>query len=246
MLSRGFLNSVHSFGDRPALEVAGEALSYDALFRRSASLAATLARYECGGVPLLTAVFAYRSVAAYAGILGAVLRGHGYVPLNRTLPPERTKTMLQKSRCRAMIVDGDSEKQLEQVLEGFEGRLLVILPDANSVETLSKRFPNHRFIGKAGLLSHEEWKPAEISADALAYVLFTSGSTGVPKGVMISQRSVLCYVDFVCERFEVKPTDRFSQTFDMTFDVSVSDMFVAWERGACLCCPSEKALLNPA
>jgi non-ribosomal peptide synthetase component F len=52
-------------------------------------------------------------------------------------------------------------------------------------------------------------------------------------------------VDFVCERFGVKPADRFSQTFDMTFDVSVSDMFVTWERGACLCCPSEKLLLNP-
>ena len=246
MLNRGFLNSVQAFGDRPALEVAGEALSYDALFRRSASLAATLAPYEFGGGPLLTAVFAYRSVTAYAGILGALLHGHGYVPLNRTLPPERTKTMLQKSRCRAMIVDAESEKQLEHVLEGFDGGLLVILPEAEDVDSLSKRFPKHRFIGKAGLLSHEEWKPVEVSADALAYVLFTSGSTGVPKGVMISQRSVICYVEFVCERFDVKPTDRFSQTFDMTFDVSVSDMFVAWERGACLCCPSEKGLLNPA
>src|SRR5580658_4424135 len=130
MLSCGFLNSVQAFRNRPALEVAGEALSYDALFRRSASLAATLARHDFGGGPLLTAVFAYRSVTAYAGILGALLRGHGYVPLNRTLPPERTKTMLQRSGCRAMIVDAESEKQLEQVLEGFAGGLLVILPEA--------------------------------------------------------------------------------------------------------------------
>jgi amino acid adenylation domain-containing protein len=246
MLNRGFLNSVQAFGERPALEVAGEALSYEALFRRSASLAATLARNEAGSGPLLTAVFAYRSVTAYAGILGALLRGHGYVPLNRTLPSERTKTMLQRSGCRALIVDADSEKQLAQVLEGIEAGLLVILPEADGVETLARDFPKHQFIGKAALLSHEEWKPVEVSSDALAYVLFTSGSTGVPKGVMVSQRSVLCYVDFVCEQFEVKPTDRFSQTFDMTFDVSVSDMFVAWERGACVCCPSEKALLNPA
>jgi len=245
-LNRGFLHSVQAFGDRPALEVAGEALSYDALFQRSASLAVTLARYEISGSPLLTAVFAYRSVSAFAGILGALLRGHGYVPLNRALPPERTKIMLQRSGCRAMIVDADSVKQLEQVLTGFEEELLVILPEADSVETLAKYFPKHRFIGKTGLLPHEDWKPVEISDDALAYVLFTSGSTGVPKGVMVAQRSVLRYVDFVCERFGVNQTDRFSQTFDMTFDVSVSDMFVAWERGACLCCPSEKALLNPA
>ncbi len=245
MLTRGFLNSVQAFGDRPALEVAGEAYSYDALFRRSASLAATLAREEVGGGPALTAVFAYRSVTAFAGILGALLRGHGYVPLNRTLPPERTRTMLQRAGCRAMIVDTDSAKQLDEVLEGFEEGLLVILPEADGVEALAKRFPKQRFIGKAGLLPHAAWRPVEAAADAMAYVLFTSGSTGVPKGVMVAQRSVCRYVDFVCQRFGVKPEDRLSQTFDMTFDVSVSDMFVTWERGACLCCPSEKLLLNP-
>ena len=245
MLTRGFLNSVQAFGDRPALEVAGVVESYNALFQRAASLAVTLSRYETGGNPPLTAVFAYRSVTAFAGILGALLRGHGYVPLNRTLPPERTRTMLQRSGCRAMIVDADSAAQLEQVLEGFGEGLLVILPEADTVEALAKRFPHHRFIGKAGLLPHEEWEPVEVVGDAMAYVLFTSGSTGVPKGVMVSQRSVCRYVDFVCERFGIKPEDRFSQTFDMTFDVSVSDMFVTWERGACLCCPSEKMLLNP-
>jgi amino acid adenylation domain-containing protein len=245
MLSRGFLNSVQAFGDRPALEVAGAVQTYNDLFRKSASLAATLSRYEVGDGSPLTAVFAYRSVTAFAGILGALLRGHGYVPLNRTMPPERTRVMVQRSGCRAMIVDADSEGQLEQVLEGIEVGLLVVLPEASSVEALAERFPNHQFIGKAGLLSHEEWEPVEVPADAMAYVLFTSGSTGVPKGVMVAQRSVNCYVDFVCKRFGINPEDRFSQTFDMTFDVSVSDMFVTWERGACLCCPSEKMLLNP-
>lgn len=245
MLSRGFLNSVREFGDRPALDVAGAALSYNDLFQRAASLAATLSRYQVADGPPLTAVFAYRSATAYAGILGALLRGHGYVPLNRTLPPERTRTMLQRSGCRAVIVDGDSAKQIEEVLQGFEEPLLVVLPEADAVDALAKRFPNNRFIGKAGLLPHGEWKPVEVAPDAIAYVLFTSGSTGVPKGVMVSQPSVLCYVDFVCDRFGVTPADRFSQTFDMTFDVSVSDMFVTWERGACLCCPTEKMLLNP-
>ena len=47
------------------------------------------------------------------------------------------------------------------------------------------------------------------------------------------------------ERYGITEHDRFSQTFDLTFDLSVFDMFVAWERGACLCCPPEKALMTP-
>ena len=49
----------------------------------------------------------------------------------------------------------------------------------------------------------------------------------------------------VADRYGIDEHDRFSQTFDMTFDLSVFDMFVAWERGACVCCPSERELMAP-
>src|SRR2546430_14636162 len=104
----GFLNSVQVFGNRPAVEVSGQALTYTALFEKAAALAATLTQHRVGCEPPLTAVFAYRSVTAFAGVLAALLRGHGYVPLNRTFPPQRTLAMLQRSWCRAMIVDAES------------------------------------------------------------------------------------------------------------------------------------------
>jgi non-ribosomal peptide synthetase component F len=50
-------------------------------------------------------VFGHRSVAAYAGVLGALLRGHGYVPLNPAFPTDRTRAMLVRSGCRSLIVD---------------------------------------------------------------------------------------------------------------------------------------------
>jgi non-ribosomal peptide synthetase component F len=55
---------------------------------------------------------------------------------------------------------------------------------------------------------------------------------------MVAHRNVLPYVDAMVERYAVTEQDRFSQTFDLTFDLSVHDMFVAWERGACLCAPT--------
>jgi amino acid adenylation domain-containing protein len=244
-LADGFLRSVQRFADRPALEVAGGCLTYADLFERAASLAATLGRDQAARQPPLTAVFAYRSSTAFAGVLGALLHGHGYVPLNRTFPPERTRAMLQRSGCRSLVVDAESEKQLDHILSGIEDETLVILPERDEVQDLATRWPKHRFIGKSELASPKEWNPAGTAPDSIAYLLFTSGSTGVPKGVMVTHRNVRHYVDFMTERFSIDHEDRLSQTFDMTFDLSVADMFVAWERGACVCCPSEKTLINP-
>jgi amino acid adenylation domain-containing protein len=209
-------------------------------------LAATLSHFSKGDGPLLTAVFAYRSGTAFAGVLASLLRGHGYVPLNRTFPVERTRGMLERSGCRAMVVDTESAKQLDKVLEGLEQPMLVVLPELADTAEFSTRWPQHRFVGTNELLSHEGWINSEAAPDASAYVLFTSGSTGTPKGVMVSNRNVAHYVDFVTKRYSMTHEDRFSQTFDMTFDLSAADMFVAWQCGACLCCLSEKTLLNPA
>ena len=245
-LARGFLESVRSYGDRPALEAGGETLTYEALFEKAAALAATLIRHQsevCG--PPLTAVFASRSTTAFAGVLAALLRGHGYVPLNRAFPTERTRTMLRRSRCRAVVVDSASEEQLDAILGGIGEELLIILPERREAGDLASRWPKHRFVGTAGLAAPDEWAPAFDSSGPIAYLLFTSGSTGTPKGVMVGPRSVRNYVEFVADYLNVGPEDRFSQTFDLTFDLSASDLFVAWERGACVCCPSEKMLVNP-
>ena len=62
---------------------------------------------------------------------------------------------------------------------------------------------------------------------------------------MVAHRNVLRFIDCMLERYAIGEHDRFSQTFDLTFDVSAFDMFVAWERGACLCVPSARELMAP-
>jgi amino acid adenylation domain-containing protein len=245
-LAQGFLRSAATFPNRPALQVEGCTLSYSELHARADAIAAALLSFHAGEGPALTAVFAYRSITSFAGILGILLTGHGYVPLNRTFPAERTRWMLEESGCHAMIVDNASARQLESILAGFGRHMLIILPDCEDVSVLAARLPGHRFLSGTDVVKASAAQaPVAGLAQSLAYLLFTSGSTGRPKGVMVTQANVLSYVATMTKRYDLKPEDRCSQMFDTTFDLSAHDMFVTWAAGACLCCPSQKTLINP-
>lgn len=241
----GFLRSAEAFPNRPALEVPGAVLTYAELRARAQSLAITLRKHQTGDDPPVTAVFADRSVTAFAGVLGILLRGHGYVPLNHSFPVERTIGTLERCGCRAMIVDEVSAPQLEEVLGRATRSLTVILPWSEDVSELAQKLPRHRFLGARDLEPADGWTMPDVSEDGIAYVLFTSGSTGTPKGVTVAHRNVGHYVDFMRQRYGLNENDRFSQTADLTFDISVSDMFLAWSCGGCLCCPTRRTLLSP-
>ena len=92
LLWGGFLESSTRFPNRAAIEVAGHETSYHQLAQRAKSLAATIQEGAGGGAVPLTGIFAYRSETAYAGVLGALMAGQGYVPLNRTFPVDRTRS----------------------------------------------------------------------------------------------------------------------------------------------------------
>lgn len=242
----GFHQSAVAFPDRSAVEVNGQMLTYVQLHNKAASLAATLARHSPSETPPLTAVFSNRSVTAFAGVLGALFHGHGYVPLDRTFPFERSRHMLQHSKCRSLIVDGQSETQLEEILAYARDQMLLIFPDRDDVKDLARRWPQHFVLGSSDLESPDAWSPPASSTNAIAYLLFTSGSTGTPKAVMVSHGNVRHYIDWAVGRYQVTEEDRVSQIIDLTFDLSAHDMFVAWECGACVCCPTQKERLKPS
>jgi amino acid adenylation domain-containing protein len=242
----GFLRSSERFADLLALRIGTVGVTYGELRARAASLAATLQRRVPSNDPPLTAVFGQRSITTYAGVLGALFRGHGYVPLNPAFPAERTRAMLERAGCGAIVVDAGAEALLEPVLEGVERRLVLIAPEHDGVESLAKRFPQHEVVTGAELELADAWQPGPVDPEAVAYLLFTSGSTGIPKGVMVAHRNVLHFLDVMAARYEVTERDRFSQLFDLTFDLSAFDMFLAWERGACVCAPTPKQKLVPS
>ena len=244
-LIEGFVRSVTRSPDRPALEVSGAVLTY----RDVAGRAGTLARLldDAGDNGPLAGVFAYRSVAAYTGMLAALLSGRGYVPLNPNYPTHRNRFVVERSGITTLIVAAECEVALAEVLPGVETRLTIILADATDSSDLAHRFPAHRFVAAGDLPGDlARVRMPETSSGALAYVLFTSGSTGQPKGVAIRQTSVIDYVRYITARLGLSETDRISQFSDMTFDLSVHDIWTCWEAGATLCVVPKEVMLGPA
>jgi amino acid adenylation domain-containing protein len=241
----GFVESANRFPSREALVVDGERLSYLALQGLADKIASAILRHEHDGSSLV-ALLAHRSKTAYASILGILGAGKGYVPLNPKFPIERTRRMLALSGCGTLIVGTEGFQHLPKLLIDATRPLTVILPNLVDASGLSSDFPQHRFVPSKEMADGDNFFRPEVRPTDIAYLLFTSGSTGQPKGVPIAQSNVRSYLEYVCDRYDVDETDRFSQEFDLTFDLSVHDMFLCWERGACLFSVPETSVMAPA
>lgn len=245
-LIAGFFESIERFPSRSALYVGSECVTYESLGELAGSLAATILEADHRRNPLV-ALLAHRSLTAYAGVLGIHVAGKGYVPLNPKFPIDRLTRMFLQSQCSQIITGTEGLPTLERLLPHIGTSLTVICPDHDAEPDLAERYPQVRFIARDTMLrAPKSLSHPGVAPDSVAYLLFTSGSTGLPKGVPVTQRNVQAYIQYVCDRYGVTEEDRVSQMFDMTFDLSVHDMFVAWERGACLYSVPEKHVLAPA
>jgi D-alanine--poly(phosphoribitol) ligase subunit 1 len=230
-----FVSSRVAYGNRPALWVEGRTLTYAELHHTAAQIAGAIRAAHGGGRPFQCGLCVNRTPTAYAGLLASLMAGSAYVPLNPQMPCDRLRAIICASDIDTIIVDYRSTAAAMQLLNGLPGPLTVLLPDT----VASDEWPlGHRYIAQADIESTAPVAPERIVDDG-AYLLFTSGSTGAPKGVLISHANALAYLRSVTERYRPSPEDRFSQLFDFSFDLSVHDLFLAWGAGACLYCAPE-------
>ncbi len=245
-LIEGFIDSLKKYPNHPALEVNKVSYTYEQLGRKANGISQAINLNSKQKTPLV-AILAYRSIATYSGILGILFAGKGYVPLNPKFPLNRTISMLSSAKCTILVAGKESLHCLEKLLTQFNAPLTIIMPDTVEVEHLRGRHNRHQIIFQHELdSSKEDLSVPKVDPKNTAYLLFTSGSTGIPKGVSVNHINVTSYINNICSRYDISHNDRFSQTFDTTFDLSVHDMFVCWKKGACLFCIPEKSVMAPA
>jgi amino acid adenylation domain-containing protein len=203
----------------------GKELAFGELVRRAQTVAAHL---DASGVEKqsIVGVLVDRSLEAAVGVLGVLLSGRVYLPLDADQPEERLRVILAEAGATTVLRG-----------PGLEQRILV-----ESVSHLS--IP--------AIASHGSELPeslpanGQVTPDDLAYVIFTSGSTGKPKGVMIEHRGAVNTISDINERFHVGPGDRVLMLSAFGFDLSVYDLFGIWAAGGTVIIPTPSEGRDPA
>lgn len=200
---------------------------------------------KSGKVSGKVGILASRTLEAYAGVLGTVWSGAAYVPINPRTPEDRLIRILRMMELDALIADQAGLDLLsDRVLECAPGRILFGAGATPSQSALG--FQGIRFESFAELTDEGPDQPVTVAEDALAYIIFTSGTTGTPKGIMIETGSLAQFRGVVQDRCGFRPTDRVSQVAELTFDNSVLDLFVTWAAGAGLYVVPASQLMAPA
>lgn len=237
VLARLFAQSARSYPNRPAICIESKIQTYAALAAAAGQICACL-QTSVTASSSVCILATSRTFTGFSGVLGALGAGATYVPIAVTATDERIKGINVATSPVAVIADHSGFHIAELIAREATQPLVIVLPEHESCEVACHDLSPHKVYCKSEL--HQlppEFEPGDTDPKSLAYILFTSGTTGEPKGVPIRQESVAQYVRSMALLYPLYPNDRCTQLFDLTFDLSVHDMFVTWYAGACLFVP---------
>jgi len=219
-----------------------EQLTYAELEAASNRLARMLLELGCGRGERI-ALLVPKVPAAIAGMLAALKAGAIYVPLDPAGPARRLARMLELSACRCVLAAGDVGAMLRDTLAAARLEQVPLVgwlhDEPASAGPMSADF------SARDVAAFASTPPARTGSDGdIAHILFTSGSTGLPKGVTITHRNVAHFIAWARRYFGTRPTDRISQHPPFHFDLSTFDIYCTlWSGAALHLVPAELNLL---
>jgi len=196
-----------------------ETFSYQTLRQWSDNLAYYLNQHTLAKAPIV--VFGELEFEMIASFLGAAKSGHAYIPIESNTPLDRIQLILEVAQP-ALIVS----------ILPWPKEITAEVPVVTPAE-LAEIFETEQLLG--------ELQP--VTEDETFYIIFTSGTTGVPKGVQISHKNLLSFTNWDLKAFGIESGMRFLSQAPYSFDLSVMSIYPALCSGGTLV-PMEKNIIN--
>lgn len=219
----------------------GRQLSYSDLKAQSDAVAAWL--HAAGIRPGdRVGVVLPKSLPAVVALFGIMKAGAAWVPVDASAPVERARRILADCEVRAIILD----RRAVPLIEGPDGpgghlAAAVVVGATNADESASGQLTPWLDV----LASTHPPVDIHRAPSDLAYLLYTSGSTGAPKGVMLTHANAISFVEWCASVFDVTDDDRFSSHAPFHFDLSVLDLYLPIRQGATVYLIGEALGKNP-
>ncbi len=235
-----FLEAARRHPERAAVIDPQGSWTYGELASASGRLAAHL---RTGGLEPgdRVAIWAHRSAPISWAVMGTLAAGGAFVMLDPAYPAARLVEILRLAAPRAWLALADAgglPREVEELLAGWEaeGRLLgrLVLPGGGPAAAgdLLAAFP-------------PRMEPVATGPGDLAFVAFTSGSTGIPKGILGLHGPLSHFLPWQCERFGLAAEDRYSLLSGLAHDPLQRDLFTSLCTGAVLCAPDPEEIFVP-